>query len=108
MTVKTLQKNVLSKFAANFFGQIAIIVMTVDNVVSQSTCFCEAFDIKSIQCIVFHNYKSFIVCQHFIVYLSHFTIMCLIIIYLEATQIYFVDLIALHLAAWWFVVNKSW
>jgi len=78
--------------------------MNVDNAVSQSICFCEAFD------IVFHDQKVFIICRHLIVYLSHFTIMCPIIankyIYLEAIQGYFVDLIAMHLAAWWFVVNR--
>jgi len=47
--------------------------MNVDNAVSQSTCFCETFD------IVFRDQKVFIMCQHLIVYLSHVTIVCPII-----------------------------
>ena len=50
-----------------------IIAMNVDNAVSQSTCFCEAFD------LVFRDQKVFIMCQHLIVYLSHITIVCPII-----------------------------
>jgi len=65
------KKIVLPKYAVNFLGNN--IVMTVDNAVSQSTCFYEAFD------IVFHDHKSFIIYQHLIAYLSHITIMCPII-----------------------------
>ena len=65
MTAENARKKnqIQSKFAANF--QTNIIAMTVDNAVSQSTCFCEAYD------IIFHNHKSFYMSwQHLIVDLS--------------------------------------
>ena len=72
MTVENARKKlILSKYVANYLGNN--IAMTVDNAFYQSTCFCGAFD------IVFCDHKSFIMCQHLIVYLSHFTIVCSII-----------------------------
>jgi len=60
----------------------------------------------------FSRSKSFIICQHLIVYLSHNYYHCVshncnqLIIYLEVIQIYFVNLIAMYFAVWWFVVNR--
>ena len=51
MAENAREKNqILSKFAANFL-KANIIAMNVDNAVSQSKCFCEAFD------MVFHDHK---------------------------------------------------
>ena len=77
--------------------------MNVNNAVSQSTCFFETFD------IVFRDQEVFIMCQHLIVYLSHINIACPIIAskYIPGSHAsYFVNLFAMHLAAWWFVVNR--
>jgi len=70
--------------------------MTIDNAVSQITCFCGAFD------IVFHNHKSFYhVLKSYclsVPYYHRASHNCKQS-YLEAIQIYCVNFIAMHLAA---------